>query len=245
MPHPLAGRPLGAIAAFLGGALGGALTPCATAAVGAAAALSPGSPPAAAGILATAGVIQILRPDDSRAQAETQAQHSMALAPVFVALAFAALWLTVQQARGFLNPRIALLAPAGAVVAVVAALRSRGMRTHVGTMVLPAALALALAFGSPEPAQRAATSPLGLYPGARVEFLGQLHASGLEIARATILCCRADAQVLGFRLAARASLPDGSWAVATGVVQRRSDGLVLDAQTVRRVPPPKDPFAYF
>ena len=223
-------------AAFALGALAGALLPCAGAGVAAAAGLRSTAPAAAAGLLAASG-IAVFRPWRTRRPAPRNATG------VLLVLIGASSWLTLRGGHGFLNPRLALLAPAGALAAALA-LRSAPATRLPAPWLLPAGLLLALANGSPLPPEAPATLPLGLYPGRAVDFTGVLRPGGRALARAAILCCRADAQWLELPLSRRSAAAPGTWLRARGRIEAATDGLRLEAEHLERVAAPADPFVY-
>jgi hypothetical protein len=110
--------------------------------------------------------------------------------------------------------------------------------------MLPLALLTALALGSPAPDEGFATLPVGLYPGLSVDFTGTLRPGGRAVARAAILCCRADAEVLELPLAAALRLPPGTWVRVHGAIEPAQGGLRLRVTEAFPVPRPRDPYAY-
>ena len=228
-------RGMWAPAALLAGLLAGGLLPCATAGVSLAAGLRPSAPAVAAGLLAGAGIVRLslpIRPCGARRDGR----------PAAALLLGACLWLAFGDARGFLNPRLAWLAPAGALGSVCLL---RGVSTRLRpAALLPLALLAALTFGSPPPGERAATLPLGLYPGAALDFTGRVGPGGRSVRRAAILCCRADAHVLEVPLEVPLALPAGRWVRVTGTMESTPAGLRLGRIRAAAVAPPRDPFAY-
>jgi hypothetical protein len=222
-------------AAFLAGALAGALLPCATAGLAAAGALRSSSPAAATGLLSTAGILGYRLAPPCGRQAGAAAAVALTVC--------AGLWLSAEGARGFLNPRLFWLAPAGVVTAAATLARRPATRLRAPAL-LPLALLAALALGSPAPDEGTATLPLGLYPGRGVDFTGSLRPGGRTVERAVILCCRADAEILELPLAAALRLPPGTWIRVRGTIESLQGGLALRVTEALQVSPPRDPYAY-
>jgi hypothetical protein len=233
-------RAIGASLQFALGALAGALAPCGTVGVAAAAAFHTSSPAAAAGLLTTSGLVGFV----VRLRRSGPPQVRPAGVAVYLCLALAALWLWADGGRGFLSPRLVPLLPLGAALAGLAAARPRptGAR-HAGA--LPALLFAALVLGSPAPdGDGPATLPAGLYPGRAVRFTGRLAPGGRDVGRAAMLCCRADAQMLRLALDRRIARPAGTWVEVAGHVIAAPAGLTLHLEHARQVAPPADPFVY-
>ncbi len=250
------GGTLGAAVAFVAGALAGVLAPCGTAGIAAAAALRAASPAAAAGVLASSGlfvasgqlrisrlqrVFSRLLPSRLQPNRPEKALREARLAMIVVA--GAALVLALEGGRGFLNPRFLVLAPAGALLAMLCTLKAP--RTNVRLpFVLPAMLLIALIAGSPPPAERAATIPLGLYPGQHVDFIGRLSADRRAVVRAAILCCRADAQTLALGLDRAAPFAPGTWLEVRGVAFNAANTPRVRIAELHAIQAPPDPFLY-
>ncbi len=260
--------------AFLAGAVAGSLSPCATAALTAAEGLRAASPAAAAGLLSSAGLVSLRaglpvlslrpgRPGMPRRPGrpgvalppgrrsvkqrlrwtggEESARHGTGMA---LALTIGAcLWLTFRGGAGFLNPRLWILGPAGAAMAGLAFVR--GSRTALAApLLLPLALLSALALGSPPPGETVATLPLGLYPGALIDFTGTIRAGRQAVGRAAIVCCRADARLIVLPLDIGLPWRPGTWVRVRGRIRAGPDGLQATGVSAERVPQPRDPFAY-
>ena len=223
---------------FVAGTFAGALSPCGTAGIAAAAALRFASPSAAAGMLATAGML-------SAGSLFKRASNFAARDARFalLLLAGAALVLSVRGTHGFLNPRFTLLAPAGVICAIFAALKTPRTNARV-PFVIPLGLFAALIAGSQPPSDRAATVPLGLYPGQRIDFVGRLSPDRRSVARAAIMCCRADAQTLALRLDRAAPFAPGAWVDARGTAVVSETQLMLRVDSIAAVMTPADPFMY-
>jgi hypothetical protein len=232
--------PNGAIS-FFAGALAGALMPCGTAGIGAAAAFRFSDAPAAFGLLATSGLLRIRR---RSAPAPSAGSARFAYAAIVAVCACFAL----RGTHGFLNPRFTPLVELGGALCAVAAVRD--LRTSAtAAPLVPAALLVALIAGSPAPADSVATVPLGLYPGELLAFTGRIAASRdrrstTTLLRPAILCCRADAQMLALTLDRRLSSPPNAWATVRGVVSLRNGRIVLLANDVRPVSAPADQYLY-
>jgi len=225
-------------AAFAGGALAGALAPCTAGSVALAAALAATSPAAAAGLLATAGIVP------------PPAGHGSGGAPgrwPAAALALACALLAWRHGAGFVHPRLVAPVAAAALGAAVAAVR--GGRARIGAGWLGPAVALAaLIAGSPAPPlpPADATAPAGGFAGQPVRFVGVARRDGgaTALVRYAITCCRADARAIALRLDHRANVPDGTWLAADGVLAQTPTGLVLHARSVTRIAAPADPYVY-
>ena len=229
--------------AFLAGAVAGLLSPCATAAITTAEGLRTASPAAAAGLLASAGVVslRLMRSRHPRRAGNDPARRSAAAA---LALTLCAcLWLTFEGGAGFLNPRLRVLGPAGAAAAGLALVRD-GRTALPAPLLLPLALLAALALGSPPPGEAVATLPLGLYPGALIDFTGTIRAGRRAVARAAIVCCRADAHLLVLPLDTGLPWQPGTWVRVRGRIRAGPDSLHAADVRAQRVPPPRDPFVY-
>jgi uncharacterized repeat protein (TIGR03943 family) len=89
----------------------------------------------------------------------------------------------------------------------------------------------------------------GVVPGVRVRLLGfamrrQGTAPGLfQVARFQINCCIADAMVLYVTVDPPAATPaEDTWIVVTGPLAKRDGELIVKAETVRTISPPKRPY---
>jgi hypothetical protein len=248
--HPaLAQSAGGALAALVLGAFVGCLAPCATAGIGAAIALRAADPWASFGLLATSGIVAFHVPSNTstRVVSSDADGRRWNARLVYVALALACLSLWLRGTHGFLNPRFALVVPAGAVLATIAALRRTTTTRSRAPFLAPSVVLAALVFGSPSPPDSTATIPLDLYPGRRVEFTGrvaQSDASSTTLVRAAILCCRADARMLSLRLDRHVGAAQGSWVDVRGTVASAERGPALRVERLLHVSPPADPYLY-
>jgi hypothetical protein len=233
-------RDLGVALQFGLGALAGALAPCGTAGIAAAAAFRTSSPAAAAGLLTTSGLVGFV----VRRRPSRPPQPAPRGPAIYLCLALAPLWLWVQGGRGFLSPHLVPLLPLGAALAGFAAVRPAATAARFAA-ALPAVLFAALLFGSPAPdGDGPASLPAGLYAGRAVRFVGRLEPGGRDVARAAMLCCRADAQTLRLSLDRRIARPAGTWVEVAGHVIASPAGLTLHLEHARLVTPPADSFLY-
>ncbi len=157
-------------AAFAGGALAGALAPCTAGSVALAAGLASTSPAAAAGLLATAGIVP------------PAAGHGSGGAPgrwPAAALALACALLAWRHGAGFVHPRLVVPVAAAALGAAVAAVRGGPARIGAGWLGPAVALA-ALIAGSPAPPlpPADATAPAGGFRRPPVRFVGVARRDG-------------------------------------------------------------------
>jgi|ERR1700688_64385 len=230
---------VGAAASLSLGAFVGIIAPCATTGVGAAIALRAADPWAAFGLLATSGIFSLRTPRSAAPQVR-DARFPFAL------LGFACVMVWACGARGFLNPRFALVLPSGALMAGIAAIRRSPTRS-IASFAAPAMVLSALVLGSPPPLDSTATVPVDLYPGRAVAFTGRIarsDSSTTTLVRSAILCCRADAQQLSLTLDRRLAAKPGTWVDVRGVALARNRSLVLRVDSIRVVTPPEDPYVY-
>jgi len=234
----LGGSTVFAPAALLGGALAGALLPCPTAALTLAAQLGTRSGWTAAGLLLTAGFLRF-----TRAPRRPEPPATRTARAAYLGVAIASGCLCLIGCRGFLNPKLIALPLCGAIGAACAASRRKETALHSG-WVVPAALIVALAAGSPAPPETTSTLPLGLYPGATLDFTGIVGGHGTRVGRAAIVCCRADARLLAVSLSRPLREPDGVWVRVRGTMKSTPGGLRLDVRVAAAIPAPIDPFVY-
>jgi hypothetical protein len=223
---------------ILGGAAAGALLPCPVASLALAAAIGGPSRWAAAGLLLTAGLVRAPR---APARSCPGAHRTARAAYAGVAVACAYVW--CLDGHGFLNPRLIALPFCGALLAATSAIRHQRSAIRYGWLV-PAVLIASLIAGSPLPTQTATTLPLGLYPGASLDFTGIVGNRGTRVSRATIVCCRADATMLSVSLAQPLRLPDGVWVHVRGTMKATRTGLRLAVASASFIRAPVDPYAY-
>jgi hypothetical protein len=232
---------------FLAGALLGALSPCAAGSVAFACAVRFTSPATSAGLLATAGLFGFARPPRAWTAIGRGAKDAGSARLPAAALALACALLVARHGAGFLNPRLVPLV--GLTSLLAAGLAVRGSRSgRPAAWAAPATMLAALICGSPPPAlpPATATSLDGAFPGEALHFAGvaQHDESSTTLVRLAITCCRADAAPVAVRLDRPLSAPDGAWVEAEGVLVSRSGGLVLHVVHARRTSPPVDPFLY-
>ncbi len=233
---------------FASGALAGAMMPCGTAGVGAAAAFRFTGAGTAFGLLATAGLLSLRARRVSAPLRRRLVMECVSARFTYASLAGACACFVVWGTHGFLNPRFSPLIVLGAACCAVAALRGLQTSTRASPLV-PAALLLALIAGSPPPNQALATIPVGLYPGEAFAFTGRAAATRdpqapTTLLRAAILCCRADAQMLAVTLDRHVAAPANAWISARGVVSLQGGQFVLRATSVAAAPAPLDPYLY-
>lgn len=255
-----AGGAAGDGAAFGAGLLLGAVVPCATAGVAIATALAGPLPPAAAGLLVTAGLLGLRRGRRARGDLATHAAHAFhadTVAPRMAAarnraasllLAAALAALALRGPSGLVSPRLLPLAVPAAALALIRLRASRAASPASGSAFVPALMAGAILTGSPAPVYRLdATEAAAAFPGSRLSFTGVALAAGRGtlIERFAISCCRIDAAPVSVTLDRRLSVPDGAWLTVRGTVARDpAGGLVLRTSGWERVPRPADPFMY-
>jgi len=234
----------GIVAALGVGTVLGSIAPCGTAAVAIAAALAPHLPFAAAGVLATGGLMprKLARspragPTDPRLVARGSLLARAGLTAALAAFA-------TGHSHGFVNPRLGPLL--WLATAVAAAGLRRPASLAAATLVL-ATMLLALACGSPQPPYAARETQLDdAFAGERLTFTGSAHrrAAATVLERFAITCCRADASPVSVATAPRLRVPDGTWVTARGTLERSRTGLVLRLASWRRIAEPSDPFIY-
>ncbi len=244
--------PFGAALAFAAGACAGALGPCASAAVATAAGLRASSAPAAAGLLATAGILPLL-PRGSRAQPFGAARPAARCAPrrsgrlAYVTLALACGALAANGPGGFVHPRLLPAIALAALACLALALRGGKRASTSATLLLPLALLAAPLAGSPVPRRSVAAGNLAdAFAGASLDFSGsaQTRDGRTLLVRYAITCCRADASPIALALDRSLGVRDGTWIEAGGTVVRDGSALALHAARWRVAPQPADPFVY-
>jgi hypothetical protein len=226
---------------FGAGFAAGTFAPCSTAAVALAAMLRGPSPFAAAGMLASAGIVPVRRPSMlPKANGTREASLSIAL----VGLACAAL--AVRGGSGLVNPRLVPLLWL-ALPAALAGLRTRPVtRTRFG-VVAPLLMAAALVLGSPVPQTRAPASTLDdVYPGEAIAFLGRATylRRRTTLVRYAITCCRADATAIVVPTTIPFRFANGAWLRVRGTIAEDGQGAIVRVTSWQRVRAPADPFTY-
>jgi len=237
----LDGMPLRTAFLVCTGLLLGGVMPCATAGIAIAAALAHPLAPAAAGILATTGLVSPFR-FEPRVGARGGARFAR------VTLGFALAALVVRGPSGLISPRLVPFDALGALLALCGALRLRRQADVRGGFAIPLTMLAALVAGSPEPSYTIdATALDAASPGERLTFTGAAHgaAGATTLVRFAITCCRIDAAPIAVRLDRALPVPAGTWIAASGTLVRSGDAtLVLRPITWRRIAPPADPFLY-
>lgn len=254
----LTGSAAGRVAGFFLGLVLGAVVPCATAGVAIAAALQHAVPSAAAGALASAGLLTLRhalgpvrralrrsgvvercsetamrRPEPARPRA----------GPTRLALAACLALLAIRGPAGFVNPRLLPIVGLGAALAV----RTSRRPSSPGAVGIPVLLAVASAAGSPVPVTVAEATQLdAAYAGERLAFVGvaRSHGSHATVERYAISCCRADASLVSVRTAGPLPVRDGTWLRIDGTLEAEPGGLAERVSSWRRIAPPSDPFIY-
>lgn len=228
------------VQALAGAAIGFCGAPCALGGVALAAAVHAQSPIAAGAILSISGIADL---GVWRVRRYDKASSD---GVAYVAIAIACAVVASQHGASLVHPRMTIPLWVSAVFTCACAMRARG---SASAFARAAALGLVAAciFGSPPPPETAnEVSVEDAFPGERLDFTGRYIESGgtAHLVRYTITCCRADARPLGVRL--RFALPEdrGQWVRARGVLRASENGLVLEAASLSRVPPPADPFVY-
>jgi hypothetical protein len=224
----------------IAGLVAGALAPCATAAVALAGMLRGCAPFAAAGILATAGLVPSPRFKESTSCAAHDARFGL------VALAVGCAALAVRHGSGFVHPRLVPLVWLAVPAALFAARARPATRTRFCALV-PAGMLAALIAGSPVPGPGIAAATLDdLYPGEAIAFSGLAKTTGdrITLVRYAITCCRADATAVALSTDLRMRVPPGTWLAIHGTIAR--DGATTYARTAewRRILAPADPYLY-
>jgi len=243
-----AGGVAGNCLAFGAGLLLGTVVPCATAGVAIAAALAGPLPPAAWGLLVTAGLLGLTPTRGAQRDHRTRAAQGAPRNRVASLLLAAALTaLALRGPSGLVSPRLLPLALPAAALAMLR-LRAGGASAASGAALAPALMAGALLAGSPAPLYRVdATEAAVAFPGARLAFTGVALAAGRAtvVERFAIACCRIDASPVSVTLDTRLLVPDGTWLTVEGTIVRApGGGPVLHTSAWRRAQQPADPFIY-
>jgi hypothetical protein len=232
--------PLVPLAEGLAGLVAGALAPCATAAVAMAAMLRLSAPLAAAGILATAGLVRWQRP----ARTCLSAPYGARIGLILLGLACAAL--ALRNGSGFVHPRLVPLLWLAVPAAGAAWFAQPTTHVRFGAAA-PAAMLAALVLGSPVPASLLGSSTLDdLYPGEPIAFTGVVNgaAGPTTLVRFAITCCRADATAIALPTNLHLRLGRDTWLEVSGTIARGAAGTYLRAERWRRVAAPADPYVY-
>ncbi|MDP9017779.1 MAG: hypothetical protein M3N19_05620 [Candidatus Eremiobacteraeota bacterium] len=198
------------------------------------------APAAAAGVLITAGIIDLraLRPRMQRAASHDAIAYAIAsLSCGLVAF---------HHGNALVNPRFSIPLYASCVVLLLLAWKYR----HESRAALRWAPALMLAgavLSAPPPLYYATQTTLSeAFAGEPVDFSGALASNDghFSIVRYAVTCCRADAQPVSVRLLRSIKESPGQWIHATGILVHTETGLALDLRTYERMAAPNDPFMY-
>jgi hypothetical protein len=222
---------------FAAGAFAGAIgAPCGIGAAALAASLHVRAPFAAAGMLCTAGIV------DLRAfahRSESMGHDAVA----YATLAIASFASGAHRGAGFIHPLLGvLLLPCGTLTAA-AAVRFRNA-VNGAVRVAPAIMLAGVFAGSAPPQYRATeTTMAGLFAGERLTFTGMIE-HRVVIERYAITCCRADAMPVAVRCTRRLPFATATWVRADGTVVERNGAFLLDVASARRIAAPADPFVY-
>ncbi|HET9394113.1 MAG TPA: hypothetical protein VFO29_11420 [Candidatus Rubrimentiphilum sp.] len=214
-------------------------SPCGLGTIGIAAMARTVAPPAAAGFLCVAGIVDLRA--FVRVQRSRHGHDCLAYALASLACALVAL----RGGAALVNPKIALALWPCAIAFAYLTFRYRRescAALRVGPMIMLAGCMLA----APAPIYRATETTLAdAFAGERVDFTGVVVRSGKATAlvRYAITCCRADAAPIAIRLDSPLTFRSG-WAHARGALVQRSDGLRLHADSIEPVSAPLDPFVY-
>ena len=233
--------PLQPGAEFGMGLAAGALAPCSTAAVALAAMLRGSWPFAAAGMLASAGILPFPRLFSAPAGPAT---HGTRLGLALVGVSCGAL--ALLGGRGLVHPRLVPLLWF-ALPASLIALRRRTLTRTPFALVAPLLMLSTLALGSPVPRTSLPASTLDdAYPGEAIVFLGRAAhlRQRTTLVRYAITCCRADATAIVVPTTIRDRIEDGTWLRVRGTIALGPQGAVVRVSSWQRVRPPADPYEY-
>lgn len=221
----------------IGGALAGAIAaPCGLAIAALAAALHPHAPAAAAGLLCTAGIVNLRSFARARNAAENDALGLAVLAVASIALG-------LHRGAGFVRPAFGVALLPCAAIAAVATVRFRKQRADALRIAPLIMLAGAFA-GSPLPPYLATeTTMAGLFAGERLSFTGTVSNRAVVV-RYAITCCRADAMPVAVRCTRTLPFADSTWVRVDGTIVERNGALLLAVSGVQRIAAPTDPFVY-
>ena len=227
----------------IAGVAAGWLAPCSTAAIAMAAMLRGPAPFAAAGMLATAGLIPVLPRGRHNATAPNAVQSSSASMAL---VGLACFVLAVRGGAGFVHPRLVPLLWFGVAVAALVSPRRPVTQSRYAVAV-PAAMIASLVLGSPLPSAQAVTSTLDdVYPGEPIAFTGAtLDRPGTTaLVRYAITCCRADATAIIVPVDRSLPVAPNSWVALRGTIAYGATGAYVRVRSWHNVPRPSDPYLY-
>ena len=225
------------LALLLGAVLGAIASPCALGGVALAATLRASAPWAAAGVLGTAGIIDIFAWRGPRRF--DRAPDPWAYLVLGVACALVA-W---HHGGTFVHPRMTLPLACCALVCAILAWQARGQTARTGRAVAGMVLAVVV-IGAPAPVYRATETTLSdAFPGEHVDFTGTAVSAHMLV-RYAITCCRADAAPVALMLDRNVARDDGTWLRARGTLVNAGGSLRLHVEQLTAVAAPTDPFVY-
>ncbi|HTU71871.1 MAG TPA: hypothetical protein VMF11_16325 [Candidatus Baltobacteraceae bacterium] len=234
-------RVLPPVALFTAGALLGAIvSPCALGGIALAASLRAPEPLAAAGVLCTAGILDVYALRSPRAHGAARDRWA------YVLLALVCALVAGRGGASLVHPRLAVPLALCALFCLYAAWRERA-KPSASFRLLPALLLAVAVAGAPAPVYRATETTLAdAFPGEHVDFTGVAVSSRTvsALVRYAIVCCRADAAPVALALDRNVARFNGRWLHASGALESHDGMLRLRVEHLAPVPPPSDPFVY-
>ena len=225
--------------AMLGGALAAFVSaPCGLGSVALAASLRSVLPPAAAGFLCVAGIIDVRT--WIRAAHERCGHDALAYTLAAVACALVAARTGAALVHPAFVPALWICAAACAALAY----KHRRER-NAWLRVAPVVMLLGSVLAAPPPEYHATETTLGdAFAGERIDFTGVATQTGgtTTLVRYAITCCRADAAPIVVAL--ERSINARGWMHARGVLMQTREGLRLRANSLQKIAAPPDPFVY-
>jgi hypothetical protein len=229
------------VAAFAGAVAATFLAaPCALGAIGLAASLKAALPPAAAGVLFVAGIL------DARVWLRVREPLHAHDGFGYALTALACLLVAAHGGASLVHPRIAALLWPCACVCAYLAYRHRTDRAPP-LRLAPAIMMAGCVLAAPPPAYHATETTLAdAFAGERVDFTGVVTrtADATTLVRYAITCCRADAAPIVIRLEKPLPNEMHGWAHARGTLVLQKNELRLRTEGVRAIAPPPDVFIY-
>jgi hypothetical protein len=220
-----------------GGALIGAVSaPCGLATAALATSLHARAPLAAAGLLCTAGVVDVrsFAPRPGAAVDDALAYAALAVASITIGL---------HRGAGFVHPVLGVTLLPCAGISIVAMMRFR-KHAAIAARIAPAIMLAGAFAGSLPPQYRATeTTMAGLFAGERLTFTGTVSNRDVLV-RYAITCCRADAMPVALRCTRKLPFADMTWLRADGTVVERDGAFLLEVSGARQIATPADPFVY-